>query len=43
VGPWFLSYQPAVPLVLMIIGLLVMPLGIVSVDWRGLYKMVLRK
>jgi branched-chain amino acid transport system permease protein len=43
VGSWFLNYQPAVPLVLMIIGLLVVPSGIVSVDWRNVLKKAMRR
>jgi len=43
VGVWFLEYQPAVPLVMMIVGLLIMPQGIVAVDYRRLYRRLVRK
>jgi len=38
VGPWFLAYQPAIPLSIMIAGLLVMPSGIVSVNWKRILR-----
>jgi branched-chain amino acid transport system permease protein len=34
VGTWFLSYEPAVPMVIMIVGLLVVPEGLTSIKWR---------
>ncbi len=34
VGNWFLEYQPAVPMVLMIMGLLIVPEGLTSIKWR---------
>ena len=40
VGVWFLSYQPAVPLVMMIVGLLIVPRGIVSADYRKVYRKI---
>jgi len=43
VGPWFLNYQSAVPLALMIIGLLLVPSGIVSINWRNVLKKVMRR
>lgn len=36
VGVWFIAYQPAIPMAIMVIGLLLVPEGIVSVEWRKL-------
>src|SRR5207253_1779313 len=38
-GSWVAIYQKAIPLVLMVITLLVMPRGIVSIDFRRLLRL----
>ncbi len=36
VGIWWASYQPAIPMIIMVIGLILVPEGIVSIDRRSL-------
>ncbi|MBI3840550.1 MAG: branched-chain amino acid ABC transporter permease [Thaumarchaeota archaeon] len=37
-GSWFFAYQKGIPLVIMIVTLLILPQGIVSLDWRRLLR-----
>jgi len=35
-GSWVVSYEPGIPLLVMIVALLFFPGGVTSIDWRGL-------
>jgi branched-chain amino acid transport system permease protein len=42
VGPWFLAYEPAVPMVIMIVGLVLIPEGIMSLNFYGIWRRLRR-
>jgi len=43
VGPWFLEYEPAVPMVIMVIGLVIIPEGIASINLVALKRRIMRR
>jgi len=38
IGAWVTSYEPGIPLIIMVVTLLVIPGGITSLDWRRLFS-----
>jgi branched-chain amino acid transport system permease protein len=38
VGIWFAAYQPAIPMVIMVVGLILVPQGIASLNWSRLQR-----
>jgi len=38
VGIWFAAYQPAIPMVIMVVGLIIVPQGLASLNWSRLQR-----